>query len=249
MCTPTVSANRQSSIFKRAELLDQLGERVAVDVLHGEPAGVALLAGAVEGDQVGVLEVDGGRHGADEALDVLVVVGEVGVQDLDGDVLAVAGVAALVDRAGASLGQHRPQLVVRDGLAGQDAFVGFELARRLLGGHQGVGVGDAGRVQLEPGAADLELLVVLERVFLDLLAVDERAADAVEVDQRELAPLPFQLAVQPRDAHVGELGVRLFAAADRQREALGQVEDSARVGAGGHSQIGLHRGCSLPPSV
>ena len=59
---------------------------------------IALLAGAVEGDQVGVVQPDSGGHGADEPLDVLFVAGEVGVQDLDGDVLAVAGVAGLVDQ-------------------------------------------------------------------------------------------------------------------------------------------------------
>ena len=32
--------------LQRAELLDQLGERLAVDVLHGEPAGVPCLPAA-----------------------------------------------------------------------------------------------------------------------------------------------------------------------------------------------------------
>ena len=68
---------------------------------------------------------------------------------------------------------------MRDRLASQDALVGLELTGGLMGGHRGPGVGDARGVQLQTGTTDLEFFVVLEGVFLDLLAGHERAADAV----------------------------------------------------------------------
>ena len=61
-----------------------VGERAALHVLHGDEVGVGVLAPVVDGDDVGMVEV-GGRLGfAAEPLDEVRVGGELGEQHLDG---------------------------------------------------------------------------------------------------------------------------------------------------------------------
>lgn len=111
---------------------------------------------------------------------------------------------------------------------------------RLLGLDQVLGVGNRGGEQPQPGVADLELLPVLQGMLLDLLAGDERPADAIQVGQRELGPLPSQLAMEPSHGPVRQPGVGLLAPADRERGPLDQVEDATLIRAGHYSQISVH---------
>ena len=85
--------------------LEQLGQGVALDQLHGEerPA-VGEGAQLVDRDDAGVLELAADLRLLDEAADHVGVVAEVFAQDLQGHVAAEVGVAALEDGAHAAAG-------------------------------------------------------------------------------------------------------------------------------------------------
>ena len=77
-----------------------LGERAALHVLHGDEVGAVVLAPVVDADDVGVGEV-GRRLGlAAEALDEVGVDGELGEQHLDRDLA--------IEQAGRGRGTRRP---------------------------------------------------------------------------------------------------------------------------------------------
>ena len=70
---------------QRALGADDLGEAAALDVLHDDEVGAALLAPVVDGHDVGVVEVGRGLRLAAEPLDEGRVLGVLGEQDLDRD--------------------------------------------------------------------------------------------------------------------------------------------------------------------
>ena len=118
---------------------------------------------------------------------------------------------------------------MRDRLAGQHALVGLELARGFWAAIRVWASGIPGGVQLQPGAADLELLVVLQVAFLDLLPSTMRAADAVQVDQVNFVPshISSQCSREtPRSvSRVSDFSPRPIG----QLHALDQVEGAAGV--------------------
>ena len=170
------------------------------------------------------------------------VMGDLAVKHLEGHVLAGAGVAGLVDvpvLPRASTGpSSKWEIVWPVRTPSSVRIAGWKADCVRL--HQLLGIGDRRGVQLHPGLADLELLAVLQGVLLDLLPADERSADAVPVDQQELASCALQLAMEPRDGPVRQPRVGLLATADRQRRSLDQVEDATLIGAGDHPQISVH---------
>ena len=70
-----------------------VGERAAVDVLHGDEVGAGVLAPVVDADDVRVAEVGRRLRLAPEALDEVGVDGELGEQHLDGDLAVEQAVA------------------------------------------------------------------------------------------------------------------------------------------------------------
>ncbi len=70
-----------------------------------------VLAGVVDRDDRGVVQRGRGLRLAPEAGLELRVAGEVGAQQLDGDVAAQAHVAAAVDLGHAAVAEHGPELV------------------------------------------------------------------------------------------------------------------------------------------
>jgi hypothetical protein len=102
--------------------LEQLGQGVALDQLHGEE-GPAVGEGAqlVDGDDAGVLELAADLGLLDEAADHLGILAEVVAEDLQGDVAAEVGVAALEDRAHAALGDLAVDAVADRGVGGVGA--------------------------------------------------------------------------------------------------------------------------------
>ena len=240
------SVYRQLIILRVPETLDHLDERLPLDVLHGVPAGLAVLAGAAVADQVMVVHPDDGLHHEHEPLEARFVVGELGIEDLERDILAGPGVAGLVDGAHAAPRQHRPEIIVRDRLAGEDTGVGPDRGvegRLLL--RPASGYRPSPRCTASAACSDLDLLPMLQVVLLDLLAVDECPADALQVGQMELAPLATQLAMEPAHGPIRQPRIGLLAAADRERGPLDQVEDATLFGARDHSQVGVH---GEPPS-
>ena len=122
----------------------------------------------------------------------------------------------------------------------QHPLVWAQLARRLLGGKQCLGVRDSRGMKLQTRAADLKLLVMFQVAFLDRFAFDLRSGRAPQVDQVKFRPLPQYLAVQPRDTEVGQSSVRLLSPPDGYLHALGEVDGSAGIRPADNSQIGLH---------
>ena len=70
---------------QRALGAEDLRQAAPVDVLHDDEVGAVRLAPVVDADDVGVVEVGGGRGLPAEALDEGRVRGELGEQHLDGD--------------------------------------------------------------------------------------------------------------------------------------------------------------------
>ena len=100
-----------------------------------------------------MLEVRCCVHRSDETLDILLIVGEITVEDLERDRLAVANVLGLVDRPRLPLGDDRSHLVVTD-LAGQTGGRIGESPRRLLSGVDRLGIRDPREVDLDLGLTD-----------------------------------------------------------------------------------------------
>ncbi len=87
-----------------ADTLDHLGQALAFDVIHRHPAESARLAGFLQRYQVWVAERQHGPHRSDEALHVLLVLGEFRLQHLQRDGLVVFRVLGLENDAGRALG-------------------------------------------------------------------------------------------------------------------------------------------------
>ena len=209
--------------------LHERGEAFAVDVFHRDPTKSAQLAGALDGDEVGMLQIHRRVDRADEPLNILGVVDEVVVKDFEGDGLAVADVLRLVNGSGVPLGDHRAHFVVADVLAGQTGGGFLKGARGLHRAGDGLGVGDSREVDDQLGVADLDRVAGFQDVLVDLCAVDERSRRAFLVEEGQMAVRGADLAVHPRDREILQLRVALLAAADRQGHALKDVEDSSLV--------------------
>ena len=104
---------------QRAVGADDLREAAALDVLHDDEVGAALLAPVVDGHDVGVVQVGRGLGLAAEALDERRVLGVLGEQHLDRHRPVEQQVAGQVDVGHAAAGQLAMQLVaiVEDGRA------------------------------------------------------------------------------------------------------------------------------------
>ena len=88
-----------------------ISQAAAIDQFHDDEIGVAGLAPVVDPDDVGVGQVGGGLGLAPEALDEGFVVGELGVEDLDGHFPAKQGVLAQIDVGHPAAGQVRREVI------------------------------------------------------------------------------------------------------------------------------------------
>jgi hypothetical protein len=113
-------ANQPDRLLGGEAGVDQLLQRAALQVLHGDVIGAVDLAAVEDGDDVGVLEARSRLGLAAEALDELAVLGEAGVQHLERDLalqVRVVGQPDIGHPAGADLAQH-PVAAVHHGSLG-----------------------------------------------------------------------------------------------------------------------------------
>ena len=92
-------------------VVEQIGERLALDVLHDEVRRAFVDAEVDQRDAVGMVEPRGGARLALEAIDDAGLVGQHCVQELDDDGAADPDALALVDHAHAALGQQRDDAI------------------------------------------------------------------------------------------------------------------------------------------
>jgi hypothetical protein len=97
-------------VERQRALLEPVGERLALEQLHDEEVGVAVLPHVEEGADVGVVEGGDGLRLALEARAALLVLGEGGGEDLDRDGAVEAGVPAAPDLAHPAGADRRQQL-------------------------------------------------------------------------------------------------------------------------------------------
>jgi hypothetical protein len=94
-----------------AGLLQRLRQRGAFEQLHGHVGPAFDLAHVVDDDDVGVRQASGGARLAQEAVAALVVLGQRGVQELDGHVAVDRRVVRAVDRGHAAAAEAALDLV------------------------------------------------------------------------------------------------------------------------------------------
>jgi hypothetical protein len=94
-----------------ADPVQQVPQGLAADVLHHDPGQPAVLAGVVDGDDVGVGEAGGGERLAPELLGEGPVAGELGAGDLDRDHAVELPVVGAVDDRHAAAGDLGDDLV------------------------------------------------------------------------------------------------------------------------------------------
>ena len=129
-----------------------------------------------------------GLHDLHEPPEVLLVLRDLAIEHLEGGLLASSGVAGLVDHARAAPGQQRPQLVVRDRLAGEYRFLRPD-------GREGTPTSAASSnfwvsaitevysfIRLLPISNSSPCFRACSWIFC---AADERPVDAVQVGQQE----------------------------------------------------------------
>jgi hypothetical protein len=176
------------------------------------------------------------------ALHLLLVLGELRLEDLESNGLAVVGVAGAEDGAGGAASDEALEGEVRQGLADEVAEVAGAggLGRGRLRGR----LGDGAELKAQLAGADADDVAGLEVVLGDGLAVDQGAAGA-DVDDHGLAAVPLDLAVDARGGGVGQAGGGGLAVADLEGLAFEQGEGTPAIGAADDDE---HRG-HLPDLV
>src|SRR5262249_4390906 len=152
-------------------LLEELLERAALHVLHGEEVEAAALADVVDLDDVGMVQLPRGARLGEEHVDAPAVAREAAGEDLQRHLPVERDLEGLVARAHAAAAEPLADLVAAD-------LLPRELALPAAGG-RGL-VGD----EREEGRAHLELVLDLDRRVLlrrEALPVEEGSVRAPEV--------------------------------------------------------------------
>ena len=112
----------QNSLEVHWPACNQMLERVAFEILHGDEQPPLMLGDLIDGANVGVIQSRGGAGFATKTLEGLRILGNVIGQKFEGDEAAEFCVFGLVNNAHATTAELLNNAVVRDGLADHFGF-------------------------------------------------------------------------------------------------------------------------------
>jgi hypothetical protein len=195
----------------------------------------AMVAAAVEGDEIGMAHRQHRLDGADEAMQIFLVLGKFGQVHLQRDLAAFLDVGGAKDETRVADRDDGVDVVMAELRIGELAKFGGIGDRFVLVARQV-------HVEAQLRAAEVDDVAVHERLFAaDAFAVDLGSRFAAHVAQERGLEGVFDAAMGARDRRIHQLDVGAIPTTDGDFQTLGERIDLTLIGPGDNHQLRRHR--------